>query len=293
MFQITNLLEKIKIRTFLSLVLFFLISIFNLKLSFNTSSAEAYVCNGFLNSDTTVIEDLSEIVNSNYIPPGTWAADYALMAFHGVLITQDDPKLHNMGLLVDGGGLCGPTCITNIVASKDFYTSHGRSTYWAKHADTLLKSLLDSYQRTALRLEDHSGQNPLLGTFIKFFTGEFNPEALSLGVYVKNISPLSLNQMQSVLHIENGLLQSVVQFINPSSPFYGNRHAIVIIGLNTDKRELILSDPNDASVLIRALYTIDENQAIEFNLEDELYENNLNDSRVRLEEVFSFTIQSL
>lgn len=262
------------------------------------NSANANLCKDYLiltsaqtsSSSSQIVKSVDELVGANDIKYNSWAADYVTMALQNHLISQSDLRLYEMNLIIEGGGLCGPTCVTNIAISRDFHISEGKSTYWSRHAPTFINGLINSYRRAILKFKELAGENALLGTYLEFFTGEFNSDIPDLGVYARSIPVDSPNMMNHHLKNKNGILLALVEFIDPLSPFYNSGHAIVILGMNKETKHLIVSDPNNPDIVLRTPYKIIQS-TLEFNLQDEEYHQTGTGARVRLVEVYSYTIR--
>lgn len=275
-----------KLKTFVFLVHFLFLN-FNI-LTFKAYAQKAPTCSEFLDSDllyytTTKYEALVPQV----IPANSWAADFAYLSVNQHLISQTDPKLKALGLVLpeeEKGGICGPTCVGNIAASLDFHTSQRRSLYWVNNVDVFIDGLIRKYQEIALQYNDPTGHNPLLGTFTHFFASEYNEKNIEMGVKAEHFSDANPLRLMIQVKKSNKLIVGTVTFHQDKTAHA--RHAIVILGINLSKKQLLIVDPNDPHKILVTSYLV-LNDKMYFSLNEDLYGTD-GQSDVHLDEILSF-----
>jgi hypothetical protein len=257
-------------------------------LTLSSLATNARECSSFLSRTYISSQNHKFLIQNSLIQPESWASDLALLATQGHLISQSDPSLSARGLLVESGGLCGPTCVAFIVASKDFYQSKRRSFYWVENIDSIVLRLINNYQTVALGLNDPTGHDPRLGTVLELYTSRFNQQNLEWGLYSRQIDEESISHMNYYLNIKNGIVIATASFLGSSSSPSTAKHALILLGVHTEHQLLTLIDPNQPWDVLVTKYEI-KNNKIHFRLNDSLY-GGQGQSDVYISAATSFTI---
>lgn len=262
-----------------------------LVITFLGSISQAQQCQRYLNPQISInllTNAYSEVVNPTFIQQGSWASSLADLAVSGRLISQTDPKLDAMNLLADGGGVCGPTCISYIAASQDFHSSKKRSTYWVDNLHIFIDGLLRNYQEIALAQNHSTGLDPRMGTILDFFTSNLNPRINELGVNARMVNETDIVNLEKSLRNQDGILIGVAQLIKRRSTGYV-AHAIIILSINTSDKLLVILDPNNPSKLLITNYTV-YNDKIYFALDETVWGDS-GTNQVYLSDATLFTIK--
>ncbi len=254
----------------------------------NGTEAFAFQCESYLGYKYQLVQNIKDVVNDEFIPPRSWAAAFAELALNTHLISQTDPILNEMGLIVEGGGLCGPTCVANIAASIDYYKNN-KSLYWVYNSHIFIDGIIRNYAVVAKSLREPIELDPRFGTYITPFLSEYNPKNVDLRLNVRKIKPNSTKIFSNQFRMLNSILLGFVAF----NPVIKNNntlgHAIVILGVNEKSKQIMIVDPNTPSDVLATSYEIINNE-IYFYLDSALY-GDKGQNLVVLEEVTSFTIR--
>ena len=239
-------------------------------IAFSSLALEAQECSNYLSNTYTITQNYNFLIHSGLVRPKTWGGDLAFLATHGHLISQSDELLAAQGLLVENGGLCGPTCVAYLIASKDFFESQRQSLYWVDNTDTIILKLLNNYQIVALGQNNPTGHDPRLGTHLELYTSRFNTQNSEWGFYSRQLDPESVGQMNYHLNTLNGLIVITAEFNKQPANRPASRHALVVLGIQTEDQLITLIDPNSPWSVLVTKYEV-KNHKIHFTLDQNLY----------------------
>lgn len=234
-----------------------------------------------------LIQSTSELSSTLYFGNNTWAKEYIQLATTSKLINQSDPRLGEMGLLKEGGGLCGPTCLANAYISKDSLVSQTPSSYWTQNSPLLVKTILDKYFNYTLNIKELPYMDPREGTFIQYYMSEGSFMLKEMGLKARNLDIQSPTHMFYMLKSRDSLIAGSVKFLD-SMELRDARHAILILGADSVTGQLVIADPNMAHNILVTPYTVNRGR-IQFSLWSELYAGS---KKVELDEGYLFTIEN-
>lgn len=229
----------------------------------------------------------ADILQSTYFGNNNWAKEFVRLATDSKLINQMDARLGEMGLLKEGGGLCGPTCLANAFIAKDSLVSQPPSNYWSQNAPTLVKTILDKYFHYTASIKELPYMDPREGTFIQYYMSEGSFMLKEMGLKARNLDVKSPTHIFYMLKSRDSLVAGSVKFLD--SPLLSDsRHAILILGADSVSQRLVVADPNMPHQVIVTPYQIERGK-IQFSLLSELYAGS---KKVELEEGYLFTIEN-
>lgn len=185
------------------------------------------------------------------------------------LLNQSDSRLNNMGLMVRGGGLCGPTCASNIFMSVVIHNGiHYRGQKLENPKDIpknldvkLVEKIIDWYNESQINHYSQSTNkileawllkeieprlfDPKFGVLPEFFVDAIKDSYQKMDTRL--IENLSIQANNLERYTNQGLLLGTVEVSRVSDglrPEVDALHAIVVLKVDTAKKEITVSDPN-------------------------------------------------
>ena len=227
-------------------------------------------CEKYLNNVPTahLYSTSSVLLQSTYFGNNNWAKEFVNLATTSKLLNQTDPRLGEMGLLKEGGGLCGPTCLANAYIAKDSLMSKTPSDYWSQNSPQLVRSILDKYFKYTLSIKDLPYMDPREGTFIQYYMSEGSFMLKEMGLKARNLDIQSSTHIFYLLKSRDALVAGSVKFMDAS--LTDSRHAILILGADSASQRLVVADPNMPHQILVTPYVITRGK-IQFSLWSELY----------------------
>lgn len=253
--------------------------------------SRANQCNEYLidsaDNELILVLDANKIVKSNLFGTNRLAVSYLALAGKQKLLIQSDPRLTEDELLVTGGGLCGPTCLTNIYLAKVQMNDVGALRYWLNYAQDLVREILDKYMWHILTNSRRTIHDPRLGTYLDIYLNERNAvlESLGLRSYQADLEATGYNL--NFLKSQNALVVASVRFRSANISAHAN-HAVVILGVDIKSKKIIISDPNHPNQIVISPFKIENGEFI-FYLWNDTYVQDGDTSSVVLNAAYYIT----
>lgn len=254
-------------------------------------NSNANECNEYLidtpDNELILVLDANKLFKSNPFGTNRLALSYSALAGKQKLLVQSDPRLNEDELLIMDGGLCGPTCLTNVYLAKVQMNDVGALRYWLNYAQDLVREILDKYMWHILTTSRRMIHDPRMGTYLDIYLTEKNAvlESLGLRSYQADLEATGYNL--NFLKSQNALLLASVSFRSTNISTNVN-HAVVILGVDTKKKKLFVSDPNHPNQIIITPYKI-ENGKFTFYLWNDTYVQDGDTSSVVLNAAYYIT----
>lgn len=198
------------------------------------------------------------------LPENTVARVYAEMADRKMLIEQLDQRLTERGLIVDNGGLCGSTCMANVFGA--FFAQEGNFRLFPRQAPQIIETVIETYN-------NHTGLDARRGVFVDQLSDAIHQAFNTLSHQLQfdgtwgqlNLTTSTLNSefyphvlLRRMRDDTVGLL--TVRTDDPSQM----AHAIVLLKVDIDRQQLIISDPNLPNALQTVPYQFTNGTNIRF-----------------------------
>lgn len=243
-------------------------------------------CSQFLGPELTIVlsNDISDILAQDYFGSNNWAKEYITLTGKESLINQSDPRLGSLGLLVEKGGLCGPTCLANVYIAKDSLTAKTPSDYWSQQAPQLIHRILNRYNEHVLGVKGLPYVDPRMGTFLEYYMSEGSSILREMGIRARNLDVKSPDHIFYQIRRKDSIIVGQVEF--PQSEQLSGAHAIMILGADSKNKRLILADPNEPNKILITDYVLD-GYKLKFFLWPDLYHGV--ETLVTLESAYLFT----
>lgn len=246
-------------------------------------------CAKFLNStDRSILlfNATETLLSFDYFGNNNWAKEYIHLTQTKSLLNQMDPRLGEMGLLKEGGGLCGPTCLANVYAVKDSLVSQRTSQYWAQNSPQLVRDILRKYHDHMLSIKELPIMDPREGTFTQYYMSEGSKILQEMGITARNLDIKSPTHIFHLLKTRDSIILGNASFVEKN---IGAQHAIIILGVDANNNRLVIADPNHPNQILVTPYT-QVNLRIRFTLWPDLYGGNKN-AEAELDAAYLFTIR--
>ncbi len=238
-------------------------------------------------NELILVLDTYKIMDQDLFGQNRLAISYVSLASEKKLLEHSDPRLKDEQLIVAGGGLCGPICLTNIFLSKKRMNKSGSFRYWFNYTQDLVRDILDNYMwHTAAVLKEEL-HDPRMGTFLQRYLDGDNIVLENLGLRSEPIDLKDYNYNFDFLKTNDAVLMVNVKFRSTNvSPETG--HAVIILGVDTKSKKLLVSDPNHPNEILMTPYKVENNEFI-FYLWNENYVSEGDTSSVVLQSAFYIT----
>lgn len=195
------------------------------------------------------------------------------MARHNLLLEQSAPDLSPLGLLPPNHGLCASTCATNLIGAVT--AQYETYTGFRERAPTIIHHVVEAYHQL-------TGQDARWGAMTDqmadVIVGVF-PELAKLNRYFSLHESL---QLQRGRHMHQELFDyrifmalkgdtiaiGAVKALDPMAAGIALGHAIIVLKVDTVKKHLYISDPNNPNFIRRIPYHYTSNTHIAFRVPD-------------------------
>lgn len=195
------------------------------------------------------------------------------MARHHLLLEQSAPDLSPLGLLPPNHGLCASTCATNLIGA--ITAQYETYTGFRERAPTIVNHVVETYTRL-------TGQDARLAAMMDQMADvivNLFPELAKMNGYYSFNEHIQLQRGRHMYQElfdyrifmalkEDSIAIGAVKALDPIAAGISLGHAIIVLKVDTTKKHLYISDPNNPNFIRRIPYHYTSSTHIAFRVPD-------------------------
>lgn len=195
------------------------------------------------------------------------------MARHNLLLEQSAPDLSPLGLLPPNHGLCASTCATNLIGA--ITAQYENYTGFRERAPIIIHRVVETYTN----LTGHDARwGAMMDQMADVILGLF-PELAKINGYYSFNDHLQLQRGRHIYHElfdyrifmamrDDTIAIGAVKALDPVAAGTALGHAIIVLKVDTVKKHLYISDPNNPNFIRRIPYQYTSSTHIAFRVPD-------------------------